>query len=227
MPSLKKNLTKIKTLLKKELTLELRRKSVFSGLALYLFSTVFIYYLTFNLRQNLISPLVWSALFWVTILFSSINTIAKSFIGEKRGQDLYFYSLVSPESIVLSKLIYNFLLCLILALAGFGLFVLFLSNPIEILWTFIFTIVLTSWGFAASLTLLSGIASKANNSHIVMTVLSFPIVISILLLSIKVTKNCIDGLEASTNYDELLTLLAINCLVTAASYLLFPYIWRT
>jgi heme exporter protein B len=220
-------LTKIKTLLEKELTLELRRKSVFSGLALYLFSTVFIYYLTFNLRQNLISPLVWSALFWVTILFSSINTIAKSFIGEKRGQDLYFYSLVSPESIVLSKLIYNFLLCLILALAGFGLFVLFLSNPIEILWTFIFTIVLTSWGFAASLTLLSGIASKANNSHIVMTVLSFPIVISILLLSIKITKNCIDGLEASTNYDELLTLLAINCLVTAASYLLFPYIWRT
>jgi heme exporter protein B len=160
-------------------------------------------------------------------LFSSINTIAKSFIGEKRGQELYFYSLVSPESIVLSKLIYNFLLCVILALTGFGLFVLFLSNPIEILWTFIVTIFLTSWGFAASLTLLSGIASKANNSHIVMTVLSFPIVISILLLSIKITKNCIDGLEASTNYDELLTLVAINCLVTAASYLLFPYIWRS
>ncbi|MCA4895475.1 MAG: heme exporter protein CcmB [Cytophagales bacterium] len=218
---------KIKELLKKEFTLELRRKSVFSGLALYVFSTVFVYYLTFNLRQNLISPLVWSALFWVTILFSSINTIAKSFIGEKRGQELYFYSLVSPESIVLSKLIYNFLLCVILALTGFGLFVLFLSNPIEILWTFIVTIFLTSWGFAASLTLLSGIASKANNSHIVMTVLSFPIVISILLLSIKITKNCIDGLEASTNYDELLTLVAINCLVTAASYLLFPYIWRT
>jgi heme exporter protein B len=220
-------LEKIKELLKKEFTLELRRKSVFSGLALYVFSTVFVYYLTFNLRQNLISPLVWSALFWVTILFSSINTIAKSFIGEKRGQELYFYSLVSPESIVLSKLIYNFLLCVILALTGFGLFVLFLSNPIEILWTFIVTIFLTSWGFAASLTLLSGIASKANNSHIVMTVLSFPIVISILLLSIKITKNCIDGLEASTNYDELLTMVAINCLVTAASYLLFPYIWRS
>jgi heme exporter protein B len=220
-------LEKIKELLKKEFTLELRRKSVFSGLALYVFSTVFVYYLTFNLRQNLISPLVWSALFWVTILFSSINTIAKSFIGEKRGQELYFYSLVSPESIVLSKLIYNFLLCLVLAMTGLGLFVLFLFNPVEILWTFILTIVLTSWGFAASLTLLSGIASKANNSHIVMTVLSFPIVISILLLSIKITKNCIDGLEASTNYDELLTLVAINCLVTAASYLLFPYIWRT
>jgi heme exporter protein B len=200
---------------------------VVSGLALYLFSTVFIYYLTFSLRQNLITPLVWCALFWVTILFSSINTVAKSFIGEKRGQELYFYSLTSPESIILSKLVYNFLLCALLSLTGFGLFVLFLSNPVEAIWIFVLTIGLTSWGFAASLTLLSGIAAKTNNSNIIMTVLSFPVVISILLLAIKITKNCIDGLDSSTNYDELLTLLAINCLVTAMSYLLFPYIWRS
>jgi heme exporter protein B len=214
-------------LIQKEFVLELRRKSVFSGLALYLFSTVFIYYLTFNLRQNLINPLVWSALFWVTILFSSVNTVAKSFIGEKKGQEIYFYSLVSPESIILSKLIYNFLLCSALSFSGFILFVLFINNPIADTVIFGLTILLASWGFSGSLTLLSGIAAKANNSNILMAVLSFPIVISILLLVIKITKNCIDGLDRSVSYDELLTLLAINCLVTAVSYLLFPYIWRT
>jgi heme exporter protein B len=214
-------------LIQKEFVLELRRKSVFSGLALYLFCTVFIYYLTFNLRQNLINPLVWSALFWVTILFSSVNTVAKSFIGEKKGQEIYFYSLVSPESIILSKLIYNFLLCSALSFSGFILFVLFINNPIADTVIFGLTILLASWGFSGSLTLLSGIAAKANNSNILMAVLSFPIVISILLLVIKITKNCIDGLDRSVSYDELLTLLAINCLVTAVSYLLFPYIWRT
>ena len=60
-----------------------------------------------------------------------------------------------------------------------------------------------------------------------MAVLSFPVVISILLLVIKITKNCIDGLDRSVSYDEMITLLAINCLVTAMSYLLFPYIWRS
>jgi heme exporter protein B len=214
-------------LIQKEFLLELRRKSVFSGLALYLFSTVFIYYLTFNLRQNLINPLVWSALFWVTILFSSVNTIAKSFIGEKKGQEIYFYSLVSPEYIILSKLIYNFILCAALSYSGFILFALFINNPIADTLIFGLTILLASWGFSGSLTLLSGIAAKANNSNILMAVLSFPIVISILLLVIKITKNCIDGLDRSVNFDELLTLLAINCLVTAVSYLLFPYIWRT
>lgn len=217
----------ITKLIQKEFLLELRRKSVISGLALYLFSTVFIYYLTFNLRQNLINPLVWSALFWVTILFSAVNTIAKSFIGEKKGQEIYFYSLTSPESIIFSKLLYNFLLSTVLSFAGFGLFVLFINNPIADTLVFALTIVLTSWGFSSSLTLLSSIAAKANNSNILMTVLSFPIVISILLLAIKITKNCIDGLDRSTSYDELLTLLAINCLVTAMSYLLFPYIWRS
>ncbi len=214
-------------LVQKEFLLELRRKSVISGLALYLFSTVFIYYLTFSLRQNLINPLVWSALFWVTILFSSVNTVAKSFIGEKRGQEIYFYSLTSPESIILSKLIYNFLLCAMLSYSGFILFILFINNPIADTLIFALTILLASWGFSASLTLLSGIAAKANNSNILMAVLSFPVVISILLLVIKITKNCIDGLDRSVSYDELLTLLAINCLVTAVSYLLFPYIWRS
>ncbi len=72
-------------LLHKELTLELRRKSVIAGISLYLFSLVFICYLTFSLRQNSINEATWSALFWLAILFSIINSVAKSFIGEKKG----------------------------------------------------------------------------------------------------------------------------------------------
>jgi heme exporter protein B len=213
-------------LLKKEFTLELRRKSVISGLGLYLFSTAFICYLTFSLKQNQITPLVWSALFWITILFTVINTIAKSFIGEKQGRDIYYYSIANPETIILSKIIYNFLLTLLLSFAGFILFITLLKNPLADTGLFALLLILGSMGFAASLTLLSGIAAKANNSHILMAVLSFPIVISILLVVIKVTKNCIDGLDRSVSMNDMLTLLARNCLVAATSYLLFPYIWR-
>ncbi|MBK7649518.1 MAG: heme exporter protein CcmB [Flammeovirgaceae bacterium] len=217
----------LKHLFLKELTLELRRKSVISGLLLYLFSTAFICYLTFSLKQNQITPLVWSALFWITILFTVINTVAKSFIGEKRGQDIYYYSIASPESVILSKVIYNFLLTILLSFTGFFLFVVLLNNPVLDVGLFSLVIILGAMGFSASLTLLSGIAAKANNSHILMSVLSFPIIISVLLITIKVTKNCIDGLDRSVSTNDLLTLLAINCLVTAASYLLFPYIWRS
>jgi len=217
----------VTTLFKKEFTLELRRKSVFSGLMLYLFSTAFICYLTFNLRQNLVTPLVWSALFWITILFTAVNSVAKSFIGEKKGRDIYYYSIANPAAIIISKILYNFLFCAILSFVGYALFILFLGTPIHDKVIFGIVVLLTSMGFAASLTLLSSIAAKANNSTILMAVLSFPIVISILLMAIKVTKNCIDGLGWDASWDELVTLLAINCLVTALSYLLFPYIWRS
>jgi len=182
--------------------------------------------LAFALKQNLISPLVWSALFWITILFTSINTVAKSFIGERKGLEIYYYSIASPVNILLSKIIYNFLLCLLLSFVGYVLFALFLNDTIHDKLIFATTLILTSLGFASSLTLLSGIASKANNSNILMAVLSFPIVISILLMAIKITKNCIDELDASISYSPLLSLFAINCLVTAASYLLFPFTWK-
>ncbi len=214
-------------LLYKEFTLELRRKTVISGLALYLVSTIFIYYLSFNLRQNLINPLTWSALFWVTILFTSVNTVAKSFIGERKGEQIYFYSLADPVLIILSKIIYNFLLCFLLAITGYILFAVFFNSPVEDLALFFVAIFLVCLGFAASLTLLSGIAAKANNNNILMPVLSFPVIIGILLMAIQITKNCIDGIDRSASMDEVLTLAAINVLVTSVSYLLFPYIWRS
>lgn len=213
-------------LLLKEFTLELRRKSVVAGLGLYLLSMVFIVYLAFALRQNLITPIVWNALFWITILFTAINSVAKSFIGEKRGLDIYIYSIASPIAVLVSKIIYNFLLCLVLSLSAYFLFTLFLNDPIQDKLIFIFTLTLTAGGFAASLTLLSGISSRANNSHILMAVMSFPVVISILLMAIRITKNCMDGLDPSVSYDKLLVLAAIDVLVGAISYLLFPFAWK-
>ncbi len=217
----------IVTLLKKELTLELRKKSVIAGIGLYLFSLTFICYITFALRQNSINAATWSALFWLVVLFSVVNSLAKSFIGEKKGLAIYYYSLASPQAIILSKIIYNTLLALLLSLAGLLLFSLLIGNPIQDLKLFIVTLLLTSIGFSSSLSLISGIASKANNSNILMAVLSFPVLISILLMAIRITKNALDGIDIAASYDELLNLLAINCIATALAYLLFPYIWRS
>lgn len=217
----------IKILFLKEFKLELRRKSVISGLGLYLISLIFICYITFSLRQASISEATWSALFWLVILFSVINSVAKSFIGENKGLSIYYYSVASPQAIIVSKILYNTVLCFVLSLVGYFLFDLFIDNPIQDQQTFFLTLCLTSIGFASSLSLISGISSKANNSNILMAVLSFPLLISILLMAIKITKNVLDGLDPSFSYDELFNLVAINCILSGLAYLLFPYIWRS
>jgi heme exporter protein B len=214
-------------LMQKEFMLELRRKTVLSGIGLYLVSLVFICYITFSLRQNSISEATWSALFWLVILFSVVNSVAKSFIGEKRGVMIYYYMVASPQAIITSKIIYNAILCLVLSLAGYILFSVFIDAPIRDPLIFLLTLLLTSIGFSATLTLISGIAAKANNSSILMAVLSFPVVIGLLLMAIKITKNTLDGIDRAASTDELLNLFAINCISTTLAYLLFPYIWRS
>lgn len=214
-------------LIQKEFTLELRRNAVISGIGLYLFSLIFICYLTFSLRQNSINEATWSALFWLALLFSVINSVAKSFIGEKKGLFVYYYSLASPQAIILSKIIYNTILCLVLSIVAYLLFSTFIGNPVKDTGLFVLTLFLTSVGFSSALSLISGIASKANNSNILMAVLSFPVIIALLLMAIKITKNILDGLERSASTDELLNLIAINSILTVLAYILFPYIWRS
>jgi heme exporter protein B len=196
-------------------------------ISLYLVSIIFICYLTFSLRQSSINEATWSALFWLSILFANVNGIAKSFIGEKQGLLIYYYSIASPQAIILSKIIYNVVLSLALSVMGYVLFSIFIDNPLQDKGLFLLTLLLSSFGFSACLSLISAIASKTNNSNILMAVLSFPVIIALLLMAIKLTKNALDGLAWSDSQDELWNLLAINSIMVALAYLLFPYIWRS
>lgn len=212
---------------KKELQLEWRNKYAINGVLLYLASTIFICYLSFNVKVNQLNPITWNVLYWIIILFTSISAIAKSFIQEKSGQFLYYYSIMSPQVMIVSRILYNSLLMLILSLLGLFIYSVILGNPVSDLPLFLIDIVLAAFGFSSTFTLISAIAAKANNNQTLMTILGFPIILPILLMVIKVSKNAIDGLDRGVSYQELLSLIAINMIVVTVSFLLFPYLWRS
>ncbi|MEM9859764.1 MAG: heme exporter protein CcmB [Bacteroidota bacterium] len=210
-----------------EIRLEWRNRYTVNGIILYLVSTVFICYLSFSVRANQLNPITWNVIFWLIILFSSINAVAKSFIQETEGSFLYLYYTHSPQVIILGRIIYNSLLMLSLSLVGFGAYALVLGNPVEDIWVYLLVVVLGSVGLSFSMTMVSAIASKARNSNTLMAILSFPVVLPILLMVIKISKNAINGVERLASVDDFMVLLAINALIAAASYLLFPYLWRS
>ena len=92
---------------------------------------------------------------------------------------------------------------------------------------FILVMCLGSIGLASALTMVSGIASKAPNSSSLMAILSFPVIIPLLLIIIKTSKSAMDGLDRAVYLDDMLILLAINAIIIAVSYMLFPYLWRS
>ncbi|GAB2777364.1 heme exporter protein CcmB [Rhabdobacter roseus] len=217
----------LKALLWKEITLEWRQRYALSGMLLYMVSTVFVCYLSFALKNNQLTPIVWNTLFWIILLFTAVNAIAKSFSQERYGRLIYYYSLCSPQSIILSKIIYNGLLMVVLSLTGFGFYALVMGNPVGDLGLYLISILLAAVGFASVLTLVAGIASKAENNATLMAVLSFPILLPMLLMTINLSKNALDGLDWDVSMDEIRTLLALDAIVITLSYLLFPYLWRS
>ena len=217
----------LNNLILKEIRSEWRQKYAINGILLYLASTIFVCYMSFNQQVGTIQPITWNALFWIIILFTAVNSISKSFIQEREGRLLYYYTLSNPGDIILSKIIYYTGLMILLTVFGFLLYSIVMGNPIQDLPIFLLTTVLGSIGLASSLTLLSSIASKTPNSNTLIAVLSFPVLIPLLLLVIKCSKNAMDGIERSLYYDELLILVAINAIIVTISYMLFPYLWRS
>jgi heme exporter protein B len=220
-------LKEIGVLFRKELTMEWRQKYALNGILLYVTSAVFITYLSVGAKQGNISPPTWNALFWIIILFSSVNAVAKSFVQENQNRQFYYYMIASPEAIILSKILYNTLLTLALSLLGYVVFSTILSNPVQDQGLFLANLILGAVGFSAALTMVSGIASKAGNNGTLMAILSFPVIIPILLITIRISKNAIDGLDLSVSMDKIITLLAINIIVSTVAYILFPFLWRS
>jgi len=74
--------------------------------------------------------------------------------------------------------------------------------------------------------MISAIASKAGNNGTLMAILSFPVIIPVILLLIRLSKSAMDGIERSFSYNNMGVLLAINVIVIATALLLFPFLWR-
>ena len=216
-------LQEISALIRKEMLLEWRQRYAIGGMLLYVIATVFICYLSF---RNIVEVNTWNALFWIIILFASINSSAKSFLQESKGRMLYYYTLASPQAFVLAKIIYNALLMLILSLICFGFYSLFMGNIVDNLPLFLLIIVLGSVGISSLLSMMSAIASKANNNFTIMAILSFPIIMPILIVIIRLSQNTIDGTDFAYNLKYFFVLLSLDVIVIALAYLLFPYLWK-
>ena len=215
--------TEIKYLVGKEIRLELKQKYVLNGILLYLVSTIYVTYLAF---ENTITGETWNSLFWIILLFVAVNGISKSFIQESPARHLYYYTIASPQAVVLSKILYNLLLMAILSLLSFGFFLLLMGNQVMNVPLFLLTLVFGSLGLSSVLTMVSAIASRASHNFSLMAILSFPIVLPLLAVLMKVSHAALGSMDWSGLAPLLVILLTINVVVVALAYLLFPYLWR-
>ncbi|MDR9399541.1 heme exporter protein CcmB [Salibacter sp.] len=210
-------------LLSKEVKLEWRNKFALGGLLLYVVSTAFVAYLSF---KKIVDIPVWNALFWIIFLFGATNAVARAFVQDSKEKQLYLYTLASPQAIILSKMVYNGLLLFVISVLTYIVFGVLVGNPIQNPVMYLTALILGSTGFSGTLSLLSAIASQTQNNVSLLSILGFPILLPLLMTLLRLSKNAADGISWTVSLNYVWILLALNTIVFALSYLLFPYLWR-
>jgi heme exporter protein B len=209
------------TLFKKDLLLEVRQQYSFYGILLYIGATIFVLFMAIDEPE----ASVWNGLFWVIQLFICINAVAKSFMQESKERMLYFYSIVSPASFVLAKLLFNSLLMLVMSALSLLLYSLFLGNPMEKTGAFIGLVLLGGVSLSLIFTFLAAIAAKAQQNAAIMAVLGFPLIIPQLLLLSKLANAAFNPV-LTIHAETILLLVALDCMVIMLAVILFPFLWK-
>ncbi len=210
------------TLVKKDVLLEFRQQYSFYGVILYVASTIFVLYLAMGQPEDL----VWNGLFWMMQLFICVNAVAKTFLQEGRGRQLYFYSLCSPVHFVLARMIFNMILMLLMNLISLMIFSLLLGSPIAHPLLFFGISCFGAASISLVFSFLAAIAARAQQNAALMAILGFPLIIPQLMLLMRLSTLAFSDIFQSGLSSIVLLLASFDVMIIVLSVILFPFLWK-
>lgn len=150
---------------------------------------LFAFIFSYLSQQLAMSSHLFSMMFWIINLSAAFLSMDKIFSEEVSYNNLkllLFY--FSAEKIIIAKLIFNFILMLGIEFVSF-ITLLFLINPkITLNYQIPVILILTASSFSIGL-ILTAIISSAGKSKTLFTIISFPIILPILIISSRLTSS--------------------------------------
>ncbi|MEO8399051.1 MAG: heme exporter protein CcmB [Ignavibacteriaceae bacterium] len=211
---------------KKDFHSELRTRYAVNSLAMFIIVAISV--ILFSIGNEQISGSLTGGLFWVIIFFSAMSGLSRAFVSEEeRGTALTLLLIASPSTVFSGKLIFNLILvfCMntIIALLYSALFSEFVIRNFPL---FFITFVLGNIGLAVSSTIIAAIIAKAGSKGTLYPVLSFPILLPLILTSVKLTLFSIEGASFGESKFELAIVACYDVIMISVSYMLFDFIWK-
>lgn len=217
-------MSKVWAIIKKDFRIEVRQKYTIAGIFLFGVTCGYLIYRSFG---SDISKQVWNVLLWILLLFAGLNAIVKSFIQERKETYLYYYSLVSAHEVIIAKLIYNFILMILLYVVMVAVFTVLLENPIKDVVLFFTASITGLLGISSIFTFVASAAGGDRGSGTMMSILSLPLVIPIVMLLVKTTSVAMGLMTDTEIYNDVMLLLGIDLLILSAVFIIFPSMWRS
>lgn len=209
-------------IIKKDYAVDIRQIYSVSSVLLFAVTCSYLIYRTFG---SDISKQVWNILLWLIVLFVGINAIIKSFNQESKSTYLYYYTLFGALEILVARLIYNTLFLTLVYSVIVLFFSVFFDNPVDDYTLFFVGSIGGIIGISTIFTFVSIIAAGENGNS-VMSILSLPLVIPIVMLLVKITSVAMKLMGDSSIYDDVLLIYGIDILLIGVIILIFPALWR-
>lgn len=211
-------------ILAKELQVEWRTKETLSAMLVFALLVLVIFNFAFDL-QDVDIRVFGPGVLWVAFSFSGIIGLGRSFASERDRSSLdgMLLAPVDRGAIFLGKAFANFLFILAMEIVTLPLFVILFNVPMQ--WfPLVGFILMGTAGFAAVGTLLSAIAASTRMRDVMLPVLLFPVLIPLLVASVKLTQGALQELPFSDYQGWFNLLLAYDVIFLVVAFLTFEFV---
>lgn len=215
-------------LLKYDFQKEFRQRLSFLSILLYVFAITYLLYFLLHTQGALVQMEVkyWNVLFWVIILFTTINELIAQFSKESDGLYLYYYFTIPAAAFIVARLIFHSLYALFTSLLTYFIFSLWFGSPVENFALILLSIALGSTSFAILFTLTTALSKGLKNNAVLTSILGFPLCIPLITLVSRLSKEAFFSTTSDNFWINLGILIGFNLIMLALSVILYPYIWR-
>ena len=223
---MKRSLIAIKTMVWKDLVLELKSKDVIISIVSFALLALVIFNFAFGSSSQLASLIAPGAI-WVSITFAGVIGLNRLFVIEHDQGSIVGLLLtpVSRDSIYFGKMLSMFVFLTISEIILLPIYaILFntsITHPI-----FLLIVVLGTIGFASLGTLFSAMAVNTRSREIMLPVMFLPIVMPILIGSVVASANILDGGGWSDAARGIHIIIVFDVLSLVVSPLLFEQIMQ-
>jgi heme exporter protein B len=218
-------LRKVYAIVAKDVAAELRTREMLSSMFVFSLLVILIFNFAFDLRaenQKTLAP----GVLWVAIAFAGMLGLSRSFIMEKdRGSmEGLLLTPVDRSAIYLGKMLGNLLFIGVVEVIILPIFIVLFNLSAQDLPLLVGVVVLGTIGFAGVGTLFSAMAVHTRAREVLLPILLFPVVIPVMLASVKLTGAILDGLPFADVQNWFSLLVAFDLIFLALSFILFDYV---
>lgn len=217
---------KITAIIWKDLVTEIRSKEIFPIMLVFGILVLLIFNFAFEFKSE-ITPNTISSILWITFIFSGLLSLSRSFALEKENSAILSLVITPTDKtlIYIGKLLSNFVLIFLMELIIIPVFILFFnldffSELIPILGV----VALGTFGFISIGTFFSSMALNTKMKELMLPVLTFPIIIPVIITSVKICSAILEGKDFIQYKSSLQVLVTFDIIFAVACAVLFEYL---